>query len=293
VVVEGDIKRFVWMALVAPIVVLAMANSASAAEKAHHPTEALARFNQCPTENPGAPVCFIAEAYGGEFQIGNIDIPITRPIVLQGGLESINSGDLGFTSASDGESLVKSAQMMAGGILGLVKAGHYPQYLRNFCMSFPNNSECRVTATPELVGLPTVNVIDLVTESSTALALPLRFHLKNPFLGDKCYIGSAPNPVTPMYGTGVEPELGIEPEDKGQTGHAEEVVGGLVIYDDELVDNTFSGPRAEGCGGPQSLIVDREIDEKQALPSLSGHNRSRLISTLYTVTAEAVRESET
>jgi hypothetical protein len=127
----------------------------------------------------------------------------------------------------------------------------------------------------------------------TALEMPLRFHLKNPFLGGKCYIGSASNPAMLAYTTGSKPPVGVEPELKGKLGQI--TVNGegtiLTIEGDELVDNTYSAPGAEGCGGPQSLIVDREIDEKQALPAPAGHNRSRLIATLHQAGAAVVAES--
>ncbi len=293
--IKGNIKRFAWVGLAVPIVALAVATSASATEKEHHPTGEFARFSQCPTENPLTEACTLAEAHGGEFQIGNLDIPITKPVILQGGLYGVEETEEDeVLPATDGESLVKTPEVLPGGIFALVKGGHYPGYLRNFCRNFPNNSECRVTTTAELVGKPYFSLVRFIEEQNTALTLPLRFHLKNPFLGSKCYIGSASNPITPAYTTGSRPSIGLEPELKGQFGQVETIGGGaiLVTTNDEAVDNAFSASGAEGCGGPQSLIVDREIDQKQALPSPTGHNRSRLINTLYLVGHEAVLESE-
>ncbi len=291
--IKGNVKRFLGVALVVPIVALATAASA-AAEKEHHPTGEFARFSQCATESPLAAACSVAEAHGGEFQIGNLDVPITKPIILQGGLriiEGIEENEV--TPATDGESLVRTPEAVPGGIFALVKEGHYPGYLRTFCKNFPNNSECKVTATAELVGKPYFSLTSLVDEQGTGLALPLRFHLKNPFLGSRCYIGSASNPITPAYSTGTVPPLGVEPAMKGQFGQlAQTREGVLVATGDETVDNAFSAPGAEGCGGPQSLIVDREIDQKQALPSPAGHNRSRLFNTLYLAGHEAVLDSE-
>jgi hypothetical protein len=294
-VTKGNVKRFVWVALTVPTVVLALATSAAAAEKEHHPTGEFAKFSQCPSENPLSSACTLAEAHGGEFQIGNMDIPIVKPIVLQAALRAVEETEEDeVIAATDGETLVKAPEVVPGGIFGLVKEGHYPLYLRNFCRNFPNNSECKVTTTAELVGKPYFSLINLIDGEHTALGLPLRFHLKNPFLGAKCYIGSTASPIMVEYGTGTMPPVGVEPEMKGQFGELEGFGNGiLAAVGDESVDNAFSAPGAEGCGGPQALIVDREIDQKQALPSPAGHNRSRLDNTLYLVSAETVKESET
>jgi hypothetical protein len=292
----GNVRRLVWVASAVSIVVLAMSASASA-EKAHHPTKEFARFNQCPTENPKTELCTLMEADSGEFQIGNLDIPIAKAVLLQGGLRY--SGGTTFEAfeaipASNGESLVKVPQMLPGGIFGLIKEGRYPQYLRNFCKNLPNNPECKVTATAESIGPPAIDLINLLIGDGTALEIPLRLHLKNPLLGNKCYIGSVSNPVRLAYTTGNEPPLGVEPELKGQTGRTSgsEERDILVVEESKLVDNTFSAPGVEGCGGPQSVIVDREIDEKQGLPAPAGHNRSRLMGTDYFGILEGVLKSE-
>jgi hypothetical protein len=291
-VIKGAIKRFVWVALATSTAVFGMTVSASA--EAHHPMGNYAKFSHCPTENPKSILCNIGESTSGEFQIGNANIPITKPSILQGALGLNEAEEVEFIPATEGESLVKSAEVMSGGIFALVKEGRYPWYLRNFCKNFPNNSECKVTATTELVGLPIFNLGNLISEQGTAIDLPLRLHLKNPFLGGKCYIGSTSSPITIAYTTGSKPPLGVEPEIKGKFGHLEGIEEGNILVDqeNEIVDNAYTAPKAEGCGGPQSLIVDREIDEKQALPSPAGHNRSRLIGTLYLASVEAVRNSE-
>jgi hypothetical protein len=295
-VIKDNIRRLVWVALVAPIAVLAAAAPASA-EKEHHPTGDYSIFEQCPTENPEINICSFAEAHGGEFQIGNLSIPITKPIVLQSGLNK-NEETFILTAlpATNGETLVKATQVVSGGIFAVVKEGRYPWYLRNFCKNFPNNSECKVTATAEIVGQAHIDLGDIISAQDTALEIPLRFHLKNPFLGGKCYIGTASTPATIAYTTGSKPPLGVEPELIGIAGTLEGIEKDedniVVLRGSELVDNAFSAPTAEGCGGPQSLIVDREIDEKQGLPAPAGHSRSRLVATMSIALPSAVLESE-
>jgi hypothetical protein len=297
-VIKVSIKRFARMAmLVVPIV--ALATSASAAtEKEHHPTGDFAKFAQCPTEAAFASVlCAYSEAYGGEIQIGHIDTPITKPIALQGGLTLVpEGGELEFFAlpAVNGESLLTAPQVVPGGIFALVKEGRYPWFLRNFCRNFPNNSECKLTATPELAGRPLISILAAFEQEGTVLEIPLKLHLKNPFLGGKCYIGSASSPVTVALTTGSMPALGTEPGIIGKSGELEFLDEQQIITlkQAELVDNAFSAPAAEGCGGPQSLIVDREIDEKQGLPAPAGHNRARLLASLSLASTEGVSKSE-
>ena len=52
-----------------------------------------------------------------------------------------------------------------------------------------------VYATAELAAPAKLDYIDFLVGSGTALELPLRIHLENPFLGSNCYIGSASTPV--------------------------------------------------------------------------------------------------
>jgi hypothetical protein len=121
-VTKGNTKRSVWVALIAPIVVLALATSAAATEKEHHWEGEYAKFDQCPAENPNADACFLAEAHGGEFQIGNIDTPIARPILLQGALRfDEETGEGEVIPATNGETLMKVPQVVPEVYLRLSK----------------------------------------------------------------------------------------------------------------------------------------------------------------------------
>jgi hypothetical protein len=289
-VIKGNIKRLASVAVGVSLAVLAMAASAPAAEKEHHPMGEYARFKACPTEQQEAPslICILAEVHGGDLQIGNLNIPVTESFDLQGGLDP----EVEFYPPANGETLTKARSTVPGGILGLVKEGRYPWYLRNFCRHFPNNSECKVLATPEVIGQPSFSVFNLSSEQGVGLELPVRVHLQNPFLGGKCYIGSASAPIVIALTTGSMPPLGVEPEVSGRFGSLLTIGEILAAIGDVVVDNAFAAPGAEGCGGPQSLVVDREIDERQALPAPAGHNRVWLESDLYIAAREEVLNSE-
>jgi hypothetical protein len=288
-VLTSSFKRFTGVALVLPIVLFSLTASASAKE----PMGDFAVYKQCPTDNPAVNLCLVAQSENEEFQLGKINLSIAKTEILQGGIIAGETGE-SFVAAENGESLVPVAQVVPGGLFALVKEGRYPWYLRNFCKNFPNNSACKVTATFELVGQPSINRASLLIEDGPAVGEPLRVHLKNPFLGGRCYIGSAASPIQVNYTSGK-----TSPPPPNAT--IEGGIGGVEVLDEStdivvrpalVVDNAFSVPGAEGCGGPQSLLVDAEIDQKNGLPSPAGHNSAKLAGTLFNGVAEAVTLSE-
>jgi hypothetical protein len=278
-------------ALVLPIALFAMAAPASAKE----PTGNFAVYKQCPTNDPAVNLCIDTNTTGGEFEVGKISVPIVKTQTLQfGSVLSEETGLETVVDAENGETLVKTPQVVPGGIFSLIKEGRYPWYLRNFCKNFPSNSECKVTSTAELVGQPTLSRTNLLSAEGTAVGLPIRLHLKNPFLGSRCFIGSATSPLQLNYTTGTTSPPPPNTPIAGAVGEIEftNEFTNIIVKNDLVVNNEFSAPGAEGCGGPQSLIVDEEIDQKNALPSPAGHNTSKLSGMLFNATAEGVTNSE-
>jgi hypothetical protein len=289
--VISAVKRLMGAALVLSVALFATTASASA--KA--PTGNFAVFMQCPTDNPAVNLCVVGQVEGGEFRLGKMVVPILKTQILQGGIIRNRETEAEtIVGAEDGETLVKAPQVVPGGIFALVKEGHYPWYLRNFCKNFPNNSECRVTVTAEPVGEPTVSKIHLILEEGTALGLPIRLHLKNPFLGGQCFVGSAASPLQLELTTGETSPPPPNVPIAGEVGYisATNEFENIILRPNRLVDNTFSAPGAEGCGGPQSLLVDGEIDQRVGLPSPSGHNTAVLDGPLFEATTTGVEGSE-
>jgi hypothetical protein len=92
---------------------------------------------------------------------------------------------------------------------------------------------------------------------------------------------SPPEPNKPIKG-----KLGT-PKSEIENGYES-----LHLEENTLVDNSFSVPVAEGCGGFFSFLLDPIIDTKLGLPSASGHNTAILNGALNTAEAEAVIASE-
>jgi hypothetical protein len=288
---SGCIKRIMGTVLLASIAVLTTVAPASA----HHPSGIFAKFAQCPFENPKVEVCTYAESTSGVFQVGKISVPIVKPDILQGGYyEDPEIGRLRFVDAANGETLVKVPQVVPGGLLAYVKEGRYPWYFRNFCKHFPNNPECKLTSTEELVGEPHINPGSLIFEEGVAVEEPVVLHLKNPLLGAKCFIGTPSEPIVVSLTTGVTSPPPPNAPIHGAAGHLEFMEEGTYIglTGTTLVDNAFASPGANGCGGPQAIIIDKEMDEKDALPSPAGHNTVTLSGPQAVAVARTVEAHE-
>lgn len=291
------------MAVMAPAFVLATAGSAMAAPKG-----ILARFADCPATSPGVELCVVAETSSGEFKIGTTTVPINKLITLQGGAipNLANPGEYFLAPAKDGNSLSKTALNVPGGLTGLVNcteikgSGILEILERESCKAIFENKTTGVTATTELVANVSnpalLNLNSLLSESGTALTLPVRVHLSNPLLGSSCYIGSEAHPVQLKLTDGTtSPPLPNKPI-KGKFGTfvAEEEGEFVVaaIKENTLVDNSFSAPTVEGCGGIFSFLLNPIINSKIGLPSAAGHNTAILTGTTRTAAAAEVIASE-
>lgn len=246
--------------LAAALLTLALPAAASAKKTkiTKQEKEEFAIFDHCPLTD--ALVCVWSLTSGGEFVIGSKTVPITKPILLQGG----EAGNYIFLPepmiAPVGvETMEKVPQEVPGGLVGVGGLGG------------------EVTATAELAG-PTSSVIlnawGLATRSETAVTLPLKVHLSNELLGENCYIGSDEEPILLHLTAGkTDPPAGTEPISGSHEIPSETNAGMIYVKKLVLVDNTFSVPGAQGCGNSvDSAVIDQLIDTDIGLPSAAGKN---------------------
>ncbi|MFI5091246.1 MAG: hypothetical protein ACHP7P_14450 [Terriglobales bacterium] len=295
------------MALIVPVTALASASPAMA-----EPKGIFKIFKQCPTEIPGIELCNFAQTTSGEFKLGTTTVPINKTITLQGGDlptgNPENPAEYFALPAKNGESLSKTELNVPGGITGLIKCeeikgeGLAEKFLRGLCKETLEKGITAVSATTELVASRTnpaiFNEFALAEREGTALTLPLRVHLKNPLLGNSCYIGSESHPLQVHLTTGeTHPPAGFTPL-HGALGTPETLeekeLRMLRITGNSLVDNTFSAPGSEGCG--EFFIfkgfLDGLINAKIKVPNKAGENAAVLNGELNAATAEAVVASE-
>jgi hypothetical protein len=298
------------LALTVPLTVLGLASTAQATPKG-----IFSIFSNCPLAtfkalgiNPGVAQCQFGQTTSGEFVVGTSKVPINQTITLQGGAIPIGSSEIEYflIPGANGESLSKTALNVPGGLLGIVNCedikgeGFFEKLERASCKAIFENKTTGVTATTEVVANthnPAIyNEFNLANEVGTAITLPVRVHLKNPLLGESCYIGSESSPIQLKLTTG---KTSPNPPNKSISGKAgtaetleEKEVVMLRLKNNSLVDNSFSAPVAEGCGGFFSFIINPIVNAKLKLPSANGNNTAILNGTLNVATAEAVEASE-
>jgi hypothetical protein len=141
-----------------------------------------------------------------------------------------------------------------------------------------------------------LNFAALAEENGTALTFPARIHLKNALLGEGCYLGSESSPIELHLTDGTTSPPPPNQPIAGKAGtpatQVEEGYETTTISQSTLVDNSFSVPPAEGCGGELSSIIDPMVDRTLGLESPAGHNTVILSGTNKIAEAEAVLASE-
>jgi hypothetical protein len=284
----------------AAAVVLGLMSFVSAAYAVeHHPKGEFAPFADCPLSNPEVQICLVAKTESGKFVIGKETVPLEKTVTLQGGIKHfLTPGEEEFVGAEDGNTLSKTPQKVPGGLAGLVKCNEISSFLeRVACEVTFENGITGVNATTELAAPATsikINNFNLFEATGTALELPIKVHLENPFLGSSCFIGSNAHPVVIDFTTGTtsppEPNKPITGKPGEPSVNETETI--LRIKNNELVNNSFAAPKAEGCGGLFAFLIDPIINSRLGLPSAAGHNTAILAGTQEAGKAEAVKASE-
>jgi hypothetical protein len=280
--------RTVGVALLAiGLIVLGLASSAQAKLIGE-----FTRFANCPYKDPTAIKCIYSVTEGGEVVLGSKKVPIVNPVVLQGAYgepaEEIEGAEFyPMIAATNGVTLSKAPQPVPGGLAGLVNCKEIKEsILRISCELALENGVTGVNSTLELARPASeirISENNLAGEIGTALRLPVKFHLENPFLGSNCYVGSSSNPVIWNLSSGAP----------GFGGEGEFLEGFRIVKlnNNVLVDNTWSAPGVTGCGGPLvELLLNPVVNASGGLPSPAGKNRAVLKNTIYQASAFAVNK---
>lgn len=258
-----------------------------------------AAFKQCPTNDPSVMACVVATTESGEFVVGKKTVPITKTITLQGGTYfNKETKKTIFVGAKNGETLSKTPENVPGGLAGLVNCTEISFYLaRIACEAVFENGLTGVSATTELAGSASEIALtqrNFINEEGVALAMPVKVHLENTFLGEECYVGSNSAPIELELTTGTtSPPPPNEPI-KGSKGTQEVNAEGTILSfsKNSLVDNSFEAPGANGCGGILSFLIDPIIESSMGIPSAAGYNTAILNGTLKQAGALLISEKE-
>jgi hypothetical protein len=227
-------------------------------------------FRDCPVNAPGVTACLVSTVTSGEFTIGSKTVAINKPVILQGGYNSVTHE---LVPALDGNTLSKTALTVPGGLVGIEGLGG------------------EVTATAELAGTVSINLETLGTGKGTAVTLPVKVKLSNPALGEACYIGSNSEPVTITLTTGTTSPPAPNKPITGKLGTIGFKDGRKIatIESNSLVGNEFPAPGVNGCGGVLAPVIDPIVDVDAGLPAAAGHNTAVLNGNLESASAAAVK----
>lgn len=270
---------------------LGLAGSASAAG----PTAPFTAFDKCPYTNTAVQSCLRTSVTSGSFKLGNAAVPINTSILLQGGFSRTGDGpnDFKFYDAVGAKTLQEVPLDVPGGLLGLV----IPSEITSIPILGPLftaavNSVNGVTATAQKVGPIGFSFDNFNSGAGPAVSLPIRVHLENPFLGAKCYIGSADNPVTLNLTTGTTSPAAPNTPITGSSGTISFTDYGLESTGASLVDNAFGAPGASECG-PFGFrwAVTPIVNLKEGLPASPGKNTAIMTGDLKLADASQVAAS--
>jgi hypothetical protein len=246
--------------MVAAIAALALtAMVAPTASQAATPAPGFGQFAGCPSpaENPAITGCIRAIISGGHFKMGNKNVPITKPIILSGG---VNSEFQGFSATSQG-GLLPAEQLVPGGVIGLTGL--------DWLVNFLDIDSLQLKAVTELAGQPVIG---------QKFSLPVRVHLINPVLGKNCYVGSFTNPIKlELTQETTNPPLPNKPISGQPFQSFTEHPSGITTLEDGIfVDNSFAAPGASGCTltlfGFIPISINGLVNSQSGLPSPAGNN---------------------
>ena len=257
------------------------------------------KFAQCPYTNEKAIKCIYSVTEKGEVILGSKKVPIEKPVTLQGAYaspveEKEEAEFYPFLAATNGITLSKAPQNVPGGLLGIIPEASQPALVKALIKFFFENSLTGVNSTLELAKPATeirVSENNLAGEIGTALYMPVKVHLENPFLGKNCFVGSSTTPIKWNLTTGTTSPPAPNKPITGSGGEGELLEGAriLKLNNNKLVDNAWSAPKAAGCGGIISFLVDPIINA-QLGSTAAGYNTAELKGTLYQASAFAVNK---
>src|SRR4051794_11970932 len=285
-------------AVTAALCVVALAALGFAGPAAAKLTGNYTKFAQCPFTNAEARKCIYAVTESGEVILGKKTVPIEKSVVLKGAYTTPNeeTNFSKFIAPTDGITLSKAAQNVPGGLAGIVPEKGGPALVTLLIKFFFENKLTGLTSTLELAKPASeisVSESHIAEEEGVGLKLPVMLHLENPFLGKKCYVGSTSSPITWNLTTGATAPPAPNKSIVGGGGASEFLEEGriFVIKGTKLVDNAWAAPKASGCGGIISFLVNPIIDS-QLGTTTAGNNTAILTNTLNLASAAAVKKND-
>lgn len=283
--------------MLAALAVAALASLAFAGGASAKLVGEFTNFQYCPRTNAEVKKCLHSITEGGSVKLGSKTVPVVNKAVLQGGVGAANKETRisKFFAPTEGKPALQPVpQPVPGGLAGLVNCPEISNFiLRAACEWTFENGVTGLNSTLELAGSASgieVSESNMSRKEKVALKLPVKIHLENPFLGSSCYVGSDSSPVIWNLTSGITAPPAPNKPIEGSAGETEFTEEGLILKlnKNRLVDNAWAGPKASGCGGLFSFLLDPIVNAAAGLPAAAGNNSATLENTVRIATVAAV-----
>ncbi|WP_326656331.1 hypothetical protein [Streptomyces sp. NBC_00385] len=256
-----------------------------------------APFSRCPVDAPAmlavdgatdSSICVSSHSESGSIKLGNTVVPVGSSDLQIGVIT--HPGGLSTVVSPEGGALVADSAKVPGGLLGLMCPSDVP-VITGICNTLTDVNLNRVTATLESVNTPTdFQLVAGTTTGKPIVTLPVRIHLENPLLGDKCYIGSASNPILLKPQNLTQPAVSSLKFAGDGTTDATGPLNRLNLLGATQSDTTYAVPGTNGCGLLGAL--NWAVNLKTGLPSASGNNNVTLDNAqTYVATVNRPRDT--
>ncbi|MFD4628274.1 hypothetical protein ACFVYR_00010 [Streptomyces sp. NPDC058284] len=257
----------------------AFASMGTATAAVAAPNGEWAPFTRCPVDAPAmlaadglvkTPQCVVSTSPNGSIKLGRTTVPTGKTNLQMGVVQ--NSDGTSSVVAPSGGALVADSATVPGGLLGLMCPSNIPA-ITDICKQLSNSTLNKITATVESVGAPyDFDQTGGIVTDKPIVAIPVRIHLENPFLGAKCYIGTAAKPVVLRPKNLQFPEFGMSFFRGDGTADDEGEMSRVNLTGAAQNDSTFAVPGASGCGLGLLGLIDAAVNAKTGLPSAAGNN---------------------
>jgi hypothetical protein len=244
-----------------------------------------AGLNRCPVDNPtmlaadgvtNIALCLAVTSPNGSLTIGGLTLP-TKASNLQAGVV-INETGQGATLVSPADGAAENESIeVPNGLQALIcpSSGRLAWRVcrppRHDGRDYEHSSQLtNLTVSMVQAGEPSnFNLFAGLSLNQPLLSLPVKIHLQNRLLGNRCYIGSDAEPII------IQPENTTAPTVKGEEfdGNGTPDPNGpltKIQLADTQGSSSFAVPAATGCGFMG--IFDEAIDNHMSLPSAAGKN---------------------
>ncbi|WP_291416066.1 hypothetical protein [Actinophytocola sp.] len=212
-------------------------------------------------------LCLASASASGSITLGNTTAT-TGASDLQFGLLN-DRGTFSIIAPSGGAVLAAPVQI-PGGLLGLMCPSNIP-LVSEICAGLVDGDLNAVTGTLEPAGDPSeFNLAAGLSAGVPILTLPVKIHLRNPFLGSNCYVGSNSDPIVLHPANLSVPQGSIVAFDQDGTLDPDGDMGYVKVTGTGQRDDSFAVPGANGCG--LAGLLDLAVNLKVGLPSPAGNN---------------------